>query len=116
MRIFAKPGPGEPSPLWDSAKFRFFVGFLPPFILSSSYWFVCLRAAPLGFQDDAVRWIANNPAISVIQVMVIPLSFGILLQAANPTEVNTSVVHFRKASVFVLILMLGLGAYRVFQD
>src|SRR5580704_10793892 len=102
--------------LWESPRVRFFIAFVPPFVLSALYWPIMLLTAPTGGADDAARWVINNPAISVIQMMLIPLCYGILLKEVNPVALYSSLPRFRLLIPLVFLVVLAIGVWNVCSD
>src|SRR5260221_9936603 len=96
------------------AQRRFVLGLSVPLFIALMYWPITISQAPT--YNEGLRWLQNNPAVSVFQLIFLPTIAGTLLAGIAPAHLRSLLVKHRFISIPLLALLLLMGTVRVIQD
>lgn len=97
-----------------SEQKRFLLGLCVPLVISLLYWPIVLLQAPS--YSEGMIWLQNNPAISVFQVVLLPIISGILIAGIEPEHLRGLLKKNTILVVALLVIFLLMGLVQVVQD
>jgi len=98
----------------DSGRKRFVIGVCVPLVTAFLYWPILLLQAPSW--SEGMVWLKNNPALSVFQLVLLPIISGILFAGIKREHVRGLLNKNKTFSIVLLIILLLMGVARVVQD